>query len=118
MLTYAVVFITLALIFYTVGVFLERHQGELMWRHFFLFLAGLVCDTTGTILMSKLAKATTLSFHSVTGTIAIVLMLIHTIWALYVLVKSKNKKTFHRFSLFVWILWLIPYISGMVFGMM
>ena len=51
--------------------------------------------------------------------IAIVLMLFHAVWATLVLVKGseKAKVNFHKLSIFVWLIWLIPYISGAIFGM-
>jgi len=59
-----------------------------------------------------------LSFHGITGNIAILLMLFHAVWAIVVLLKQNEVMIlkFHRFSVLVWIIWLIPMISGMVFG--
>ena len=119
----AIITITLALFFYTIGVFSERRSGSLTIKHVLLFGLGLVFDTTGTTIMSSIAKAESqtsgLSLHQVTGVIAIVLMAVHLIWAIYVLVKGteQSKRTFHRFSLIVWLFWLIPYIAGVVIGM-
>ncbi|MCJ7689299.1 MAG: TIGR03987 family protein [Clostridiaceae bacterium] len=52
--------------------------------------------------------------HGITGIIAIVLMLIHAIWATVVLIKKNETMIaqFHRFSILVWIIWLVPFISG------
>ena len=54
------------------------------------------------------------SFHSMTGTLALVLMLFHTLWATRVLMKKNSVliKRFHQLSLFVWIIWLVPFITG------
>ena len=49
----ASVAITCALVLYTFGVFGERRSGTLSLRHVLLFWGGLVCDTTGTMIMSK-----------------------------------------------------------------
>ena len=71
--------------------------------------------------MSKLAgDVLTVSFHSVTGLAAIILMAVHAVWATIVLLhgSKKSKQSYHRFSIFVWLLWLIPYVSGAVFGTM
>lgn len=61
-----------------------------------------------------------LTFHGITGNIAILLMLFHAIWAIVVLAKKNEKMivNFHRFSIVVWLIWLVPMISGMVFGAM
>lgn len=121
-LIFAIVTITLALVFYTIGVFSERHSGSLRIKHIVMFGLGLVFDTTGTTIMSAIAKnevaASNFSLHQVTGMAAIILMAFHFLWAIYVLMKGteKAKSRFHKFSLVVWLFWLIPYIVGMVIG--
>jgi len=120
MLALAVTAITAALVFYTIAVFWERKTDYLSGKHLSLFILGLVCDITGTVLMSQLAGGSfKLNFHGITGAIAILLMLINVIWALVVYVhkSSKPEVNFHKHSLIVWALWLIPYFSGMLFGM-
>lgn len=119
LLPFAIIFISLALILYTVGVFAEQISGMLKKWHLAVFWLGLICDTTGTALMSKLSgKRLTASFHSITGFAAIILMAVHAIWATAVLIRGseKSRRDFHKFSIFVWLVWLIPYISGMFFG--
>lgn len=118
-LPFAVAFITLALVFYTSGVFGEKLSGSLKKWHLAIFWLGFVCDTTGTALMGRLVgDVLTVSFHSVTGFAAIALMAIHAIWATVVLLRGseKSKQNFHKFSIFVWLCWLIPYVSGMIYG--
>ena len=120
MLFYAIIFITSALIFYTIGVFSEKKQGELKKWHLLLFYLGLIFDTLGTTLMSKIAKGGfQFNFHGITGLLAIILMLLHALWATIVLTKNdeKSKANFHKFSFIVWIIWLIPFISGAILGM-
>ena len=118
----AIVFITLALIFYTTGVFGERRSGTLTARHVVIFWLGLFCDTTGTMLMSRIAAQNAgagNSLHAVIGALAIVLMLVHAVWAVYTLRRGTEhaRQIFHKFSLAVWLVWLIPYVIGMVIGM-
>lgn len=118
-LLFAIVFITLALVFYTIGVWGEKLSGSLKNWHLIIFWLGLACDTAGTSLMSRLAGETlTVSFHSITGFTAIALMAVHAVWATIVLLhgSEKSKQGFHKFSIFVWLIWLIPYVSGMAFG--
>jgi uncharacterized repeat protein (TIGR03987 family) len=119
MLTYATIFISLALLFYTLGVWSEKLQRILKYWHMYLFWIGVVFDTTGTTLMTRLTgNGLKFDFHLITGLVAILLMLFHAIWATFVLVKNKEKLilNFHKFSIFVWIIWLIPYLSGLIFG--
>jgi len=120
MLAYAIIFTNLAFIFYTIGVWSEKLQGKLKKWHIAMVWVGLVFDTLGTILMVKIASnGFQLNFHGITGLLAIVLMLFYAIWATLVLVKGneKAKLNFHKLSILVWCIWLIPYISGAIFGM-
>jgi len=120
MLFYAVVSINLALLFYTIGVWSEKIQGELKKWHVVVFWVGLVFDTLGTTIMGKIAgSGFGINFHSITGLLAILLMLFHALWATIVLRKDdiKTKVNFHKFSILVWIIWLIPFLSGVIFGM-
>ena len=120
MLLYAIIFINLAFVFYTIGVWSEKIQKKLKGWHIAIFWIGLVFDTLGTSFMAKVANnGFSLDFHGITGLLAIVLMLVHVIWATWVMV-SKNKKmqlSFHKLSFIVWIIWLIPFVSGAVFSM-
>lgn len=46
-------------------------------------------------------------------------MLFHAIWASIVLIKKDKMmmEKFHKLSILVWLIWLIPYVSGMIYGM-
>ena len=108
-----------ALLFYTIGVWGERLSGRLKWWHFVFFVLGLICDTWGTGMMFERVGGMTYDVHGITGVIAILLMFIHALWALIVLLKNDETalKNFHKFSIFVWLIWLIPYFSPMFFAM-
>jgi len=114
----ATIIITAALLFYSIGVWAERISGRLKWWHFVFFVLGLICDTWGTGLMIEWAGGLTFNLHGVTGVIAILLMFIHATWALIVLLKQDENaiRNFHKFSLAVWLIWLVPYFSPMIFG--
>lgn len=119
MLIYAVVFINLALVLYTVGVWAEKLQKRLKVWHVVVFWGGLICDTIGTGAMGSIAGGMfQFNFHGITGMTAILLMLFHATWATIVMVKNdeKMKVSFHKFSIVVWVIWLIPMLSGMIFG--
>ena len=128
MLPLAIAIITAALVFYSVGVWAERIQRTLRWWHAGMFALGLACDTGGTILMTRIAadrRADGIAENAAgtlmtwTGTAAIVLMAVHLVWAVVVLVRGREteKRAFHRFSIVVWALWLIPYVAGAVSAM-
>ncbi len=113
------IIISLALLFYTIGVWSERIMGQLKYWHLGFFVAGLICDTWGTGLMFEFVGGMTFDIHGISGLAAILLMLVHAIWAYTVLAKKDEKaiRNFHKFSVVVWLIWLIPYFSPMFFAM-
>jgi uncharacterized repeat protein (TIGR03987 family) len=116
---FAAVLISLALVFYSIGVWSEKMSGRLKVWHVIFFWLGLVFDATGTLVMVRMAGGLTFDMHGVSGVLAILLMLINAVWATAVLVIKDEKAiaNFHRFSLVVWVIWLIPYLSGFIIPM-
>lgn len=126
MLLPAIILITAALVFYSVGVWSEHAQRVLKWWHAGFFALGLLCDASGTFLMSRIAAsggvqtqgfgASLNAIMAVTGAAALLLMVVHLGWAVIVLVRNRDdeKKRFHKFSLLVWGIWLIPYLTGAI----
>ena len=113
------IFISLALVIYTIGVWSERIQGRLKWWHVGMFYSGLVCDTIGTGAMTIMAGGLfQFNFHGITGLAAILIMLFHAGWATLVLINKNEVRIvkFHKFSLVVWAIWLIPMVTGAIFG--
>jgi uncharacterized repeat protein (TIGR03987 family) len=113
--------ITLALILYSTGIWAERVTRYLKSWHLFFFWSGFAFDITGTILMHLMADGpfNIVEPHTLTGQLALWLMLAHAIWATIVVRKNHElmKRKFHRYSLFVWFIWLIPYFGGMILAM-
>jgi uncharacterized repeat protein (TIGR03987 family) len=60
-----------------------------------------------------------MSAHGITGAVAIVLMVVHAVWATAVLARKDEKamRSFHKFSILVWAIWLVPFVLGMMMGM-
>lgn len=116
----AIVIITLALVFYSIGTWSEHLQHGLRKWHLAFFLLGLAADTAGTLLMGTMVeeKGSTNFLHASTGMLAIVLMGVHALWAIRTLWKGneKNKREFSKFSIVVWSIWLIPYFVGIYLG--
>jgi uncharacterized repeat protein (TIGR03987 family) len=118
------ILMVLALICYSIGVWSERIAGRLKAWHVVFFWLGLVFDTMGTGMMMGMAGALALDVHSLTGVAAIVLMIIHAVWATVVLVRKDERAilSFHKFSVVVgqlrWhAIWLIPFCSGVLLPM-
>ena len=118
---FSVVTINLALLFYSIGVWSERVTKYLKSWHVATFWIGFSFDVTGTTAMHFISdKPFSLTdIHTLTGQLALWLMLAHAIWATRVVRKDKSdlRKNFHRYSLMVWLIWLIPYFGGMMLGM-
>jgi uncharacterized repeat protein (TIGR03987 family) len=115
------ILITLALIFYSVGVWSERIARYLKPWHVTAFWTGFFFDVSGTLVMHQIASRPFNIWepHTLTGQIALWLMLGHAIWATQVTrTGTENaRRGFHRYSLFVWLVWLVPYFGGMYLGM-
>jgi uncharacterized repeat protein (TIGR03987 family) len=106
----------LAAVLYTIAVFGERAASTLKPWHLALFWLGLGFDTTGTTLMSEIAGGWRLDLHGAVGGIAVVLMLVHSIWATVALALKRERVLhgFHKFSVHVWALWMAAFVSGIV----
>ena len=111
---------SLAFVFYTTGVWTERLQRDLRWWHVVLFWTGLFCDGYATSLMHRLTVAGERAgaVHTITGVAAFLLMAVHAVWATWVLLLGgrEARARFHRFSIVVWAVWLLPYLGGMIAG--
>jgi uncharacterized repeat protein (TIGR03987 family) len=121
MVIFSSILITLALVFYSLGIWSERIARNLKPWHVVMFWTGFAFDVMGTLAMHRLNTGTFDIFepHTLTGQIALWLMLAHAIWATYVIRKGSETlhKKFHRYSLIVWLVWLIPYFGGMWLAM-
>lgn len=114
------VVMTLAFVFYTAGVWAERSSRDLRAAHVVAFFAGWGFDAYGTWLMEQMRVAGRESglIHGVTGASAFALMGVHALWAAWVLARgsAEARAGFHRYSIAVWTLWLVPYLGGMIAG--
>lgn len=115
----AIVFIVSAWVCYSIGVWGEKFTGRLRPWHLRFFWIGFAADTTGTTLMSRISGAFAFNLHGVSGVGAIALMLVHAVWATAVLVRRNQRAilSFHRFSVFVWVVWQIPFLTGVILAM-
>jgi uncharacterized repeat protein (TIGR03987 family) len=116
----ATVLITLALIFYSVGVWSERIARYLKPWHVVMFWLGLLFDASGTYAMDLLEPGIDwTSMHTITAKLALWLMFAHAVWATIVVRRGDEatRTLFHRLSVIVWLVWLVPYIGGMFLGM-
>jgi len=116
----AIILITLALVFYSIGVWAEHVRRYLLSWHVVAFWTGFLFDVSGTTAMELLEPGFAWSsLHTITGQIALWLMLFHAVWATRVVRRDDDRMRgrFHMYSLVVWCFWLVPYIGGMILGM-
>ena len=120
MLLHAVIYMNLALIFYTYAVFSGRREG-LHLKHLITFGIGLFCDYLGTRQMNLFAttfgKAP--EWHNITGILSLTGMAFHFFLALTATFLNRADRVnlaFHRVSLCIYSLWLIAFVSGAAWG--
>jgi len=114
MLTFAIIFITSALLLYTIAIWSERIARALKPWMFKVFVFAFVCDLVGTSLMFYQANAKfQLNIHSACGYSALAIMGLHLAWATIALKRrGRAEEYFHRFSLLAWSVWLLAFMSG------
>lgn len=76
----------------------ERIAGRLKAWHLIFFWLGLVCDTIGTAMMLADGRGLTFGVHGVTGVTAILLMVVHAIWATVVLIRKDEAASLPAFT--------------------
>ena len=122
MLLKAVIFMNLALIFYSYAVFSGRKEG-LHRKHLVVFGIGLFFDYLGTHQMNLFATAygKAPQWHNLSGILSLAGMAFHFLLALIATLLQKAdavNRAFHRVSLTIYSLWLVAFASGAISGMM
>jgi uncharacterized repeat protein (TIGR03987 family) len=114
----AVLLMFAALTLYSVGVWAVVLSKHLRPWHAGLFWGGFLLDSAGTELMRRLAGGFQWNLHTATGAAALLLMLGHAVLASAVLLRRDERAlhSFYRISLTVWLIWLIPFITGLILG--
>ena len=122
MLARAVIWMSLALIFYTWAVFSGRRHG-LHRKQLIIFGAGLICDFFGSYQMNLIAAAygKAPEWHGVSGIASLGGMAFHFLLALIASVTNRAEAAndvFHRVSISIYSCWLLAFFSGAISGMM
>ncbi len=121
MLLKAVIFMNLALAFYTYAVFSGRKEG-LHVKHLVVFGIGLLFDGLGTHQMNLFATAygKAPQWHNLSGLLSLAGMGFHFLLALTATLLNRAERvnrTFHRVSLSIYSLWVVAFASGAISGM-
>lgn len=115
----AIVFVTLALGFYTISIWSERIQKILKTWMVVLFGVGLVCDIIGTTMMAIISTIPWYrNTHGYCGYLALIIMLVHFVWAILAITKNgRYEKLFNKWSVWAWSVWVIAFVTGTIIGM-
>lgn len=121
MLTKGIIWMNLALLFYSWAVFNGRKNG-LHSRHLIIFGIGLVCDFLGTQQMNLFAQSfgKAPQWHNITGIASLAGMAFHFLLAMVASLSGFAQvanKVFHRISLTIYSCWLAAFFSGAISGM-
>ena len=115
----SVILFTIAMVFYTWGVWAEKRARQLKLWHVKMFACGVCVDTLATILTIVVIGGIVWTPHSIMGFISLGLMAIHFAWAVKVIRQGDEVAltNFHKLSLIVWLIWMLSYLSGFMLGL-
>ncbi len=120
LITLSVILFTIAMVFYTWGVWAEHRAGVLEPQHLRIFWLGIILDILATIAVYKGVGGLVLTPHAIIGFVSLLLMLLHGLSGLWVLHSGDRAaaRRFNKSSLIVWSVWMLSYLSGFVSGLM
>ncbi|MBP9779249.1 TIGR03987 family protein [Candidatus Gracilibacteria bacterium] len=110
----SLIFVHIALILYSIGVWKFFASKVLSGRHLFYFWTGFIADCIATAFMAVLARGIVLNPHTIIGFMALFFMFLHAGGATYLL-KNKDTlhmKTYSKVSIAAWIFWILSYLTG------
>lgn len=108
--------VTLALIFYSIGIITEQRK-KVVSNTVLIFLSfGLIFDITATTLMIFGSSNSPFTFHGFIGYTGLLAMIIETVLIYRFRAKkgatSQVKRPLHLYSRFAYLLWVAVYITG------
>lgn len=108
--------VTLALIFYLIGVLTEQRHRLITKKVLTFLTLGLICDITATACMIIGSSNSPFTFHGFIGYAALLAMIVETFLA-YRFYNANGSTTqvskgLHLYSRFAIILWVLVYITG------
>ncbi|OGO07360.1 MAG: hypothetical protein A2Y92_01915 [Chloroflexi bacterium RBG_13_57_8] len=113
----AVIVVTVALVFYSIGAITEQRKHAVTRHVLFFLTVGVLLDITSTALMITYSGNIPITVHGVIGYTALLAMLIDAIliWRHW----RKNgsgpvSKKLHRYTRIAYGWWVIAYIAGAI----
>jgi len=98
---------------------MNRKAGVLTIKQLFVLLAGISLDFLGTAMMYTLSEEVKYDLHTISGYLAITLMITMAVYALFAVVKKNQSMltNFGKYFLPILIVWTISYATGIVVGL-
>jgi len=114
----ATVLFTLALLLYSTAIWSGRQSPQIKSWQIIVFFLGVSIDAWGVWITVKFIGAIVLTPHAIFGFTALLLMSLHFLWVFsrFIMREVQTPRT-HRFGLFVWGIWMLSYLSGVVTGL-
>ncbi len=113
----AVITVTIALLFYSLGVFIEQRTGQVSKKVLIFMTIGVILDMSSTALMIIGSRKIPITVHGFIGYSALIAMLIDTIliWRFWrkngISHVSRSLNIYTRLA-YAW--WVIAYIAGAI----
>lgn len=110
------VFVTLALISYSIGILTEQRNKRILQRVMIFITLGVCLDITATLLMILGSRNSPFTLHGFIGYSALLIMLVECtlLWRLKMKwgLGAEVPGRLHRFSLAAYIWWIVAYLTG------
>ncbi len=109
------IIVTLALVLYTIGVFLEQRSRFVSPKVLFFLTIGIISDVTATIFMIIGSNNGPITFHGCLGYSALAAMLIDIvlIWRHWFHRHGNQTSTpLHFYTRIAYIWWILAFIAG------
>ncbi len=114
----SVILITLALLLYSMAVWLNWRSRRLTFAYIAIFWGAVACDALATRFMGARVETIRWDLHTISGYLALGLMAGLTLWGTAALLQKRDDRLarFHRLAIPIWIVWVGSYITGVYLG--
>ena len=108
--------VTLALIFYSIGIITEQRKKVINKKVLLFLTLGLISDITATVCMIIGSSSSGFTFHGLIGYTGLLAMIIETSLTFRFNAKNgsetKVNKGLHLYSRFAYVFWIAVFITG------
>ncbi len=114
----SVALITLALLLYSMAVWLNWRSKRLTFGYIAIFWCAVASDALATRFMGARVETIRWDLHTISGYLALALMAGLTLWGTAALLQKRDDRLarFHWVAMPIWIVWVGSYITGVYLG--